>query len=109
MVTDNLNGVFVSTNSTVTAKTPELTSDGTGSRCIGSGYFLEREAGNVVYDTDCEVVLGSVCDEVVEYSEDGLRRSILGTETVTSANNLDVTSSCESKSGNNVEIKGIFS
>ena len=41
VVTDNLDRVFVSTNSTVTAETPELTLDCTFSSSIGSSLFFE--------------------------------------------------------------------
>ena len=39
MVTDNLDGVLVGTDSTVAAETPELALDGAGSRGVRSFLF----------------------------------------------------------------------
>ena len=63
VVTDVFDGVFVSTNSTVAAETPEFALDCTSSCCIRSGFFIEREVCNVVFDTDCELSLRSIFAE----------------------------------------------
>ena len=77
VVTDDLDGVLVSTNGTVSTETPELTADCTCSRSVGSGLFFERKTGDVVNDTDGEVVLGSFCVEVFVGCEDGCRSGSL--------------------------------
>ena len=57
MVTDNLNRVFVSTNGTVAAETPELTFNSALSRGVRSFLLGERKVGNIIVNTDGEVVL----------------------------------------------------
>ena len=69
MVADNLDGVFVCADCTVAAETPELALDSTLCRGVRSGLFSKREIGNVIGDTDCEVVLRSVLFEFLIYSE----------------------------------------
>ena len=77
VVTDDLDGVLVSTNCTVAAQTPELAGDSALCRCIGNLLLLEGCACNVINDTDCEVVLGSLLCEVIVNRKDRGRRSIL--------------------------------
>ena len=105
VVTDDLDGVLVGANGTVTAQTPELACDGALGSGVGSGLLLQRQAGHVIHDTDGEVGLGSVLGQILIYSEDGGRRSILRAQTVTAAHNLDIGSAYVGKSGHNVQIQ----
>ena len=52
MVTDDLDGVLVCTNSTVSAKTPELTSCGSLRSRVELALCFKRKTCNVVLDTD---------------------------------------------------------
>ena len=75
VVTDDLDGVLVSTYGTVCTKTPELTVDGS----FGSGNcdFLacrQGQIGYIINDTDGEYLLLGV----VVYSNDLCRSGILG-------------------------------
>jgi len=104
MVTDDLDGVLVCTNGTVSAQTPELAGDGSLCGGIGSGLLFERKTGNVINDSDGEAVLGLILGKVLVNCKDGLGRSILGAKSVASAyDSLLQTLGC--KSGNNVKIQ----
>ena len=81
MVTDNLDGVLISTYGTVCTETPELTSCGafrSGSRVF---FNFKGKTGNVIVDTDGETCL--FC--IVEYSDDLTRCGVLTCKTVTAA------------------------
>ena len=72
VVTDDLSGVLVSTNSTVSAKTPELTFYCTRSRCDRSRFNLRQgQVCNVVHDTDCETRLRIIFLKLCIYSKYG--------------------------------------
>ena len=70
MVTDDLDRVFVSTNSTVAAETPELAFDRAFSCCVGSFLLFKREVCNVVADAESELSLGCILCKLVIYCED---------------------------------------
>ena len=72
--------------------------------CGSVGRFLlfERETGHVVYDAQREAVLRSVLGELVVYGENACGRRILGTETVTAADNVNL-ATLSGESGNDVE------
>ena len=91
MVADDLDGVLVCTDGTVSAQTPELAADGAGCSGIGSGVLGQRVTGNVVDDADGEAVLRLVGCEVLVYGKDALRSGILGAETVAAADDLNIT------------------
>ena len=78
MVADDLDRVFVCAYGTVAAQTPELALDGAFCGSVGSGLLLEGEVGNVIYDTDGEVVARILLSQLVVYSEYAGGRSILG-------------------------------
>ena len=59
IVADDLDGVFVGANRTVTAKTPELTFYRTFSCGVGCGLFFKRKMRDVIVDTDGKLSLGS--------------------------------------------------
>ena len=70
VVTDNFNRVFVSTNGTVTAKTPEFAFNGAFCCGVGSGFLFERKAGNIIVDTNGELRLRSILLKFIIYSKD---------------------------------------
>ena len=90
VVADDLDGVLVSANGTVGAQAVEHARDGAFRR--GDDLLAQGQggAGNVVLDTHGEVVLGRVLIQVVVHSLDHGGVELLGTQTVTTANNLDV-------------------
>ena len=102
VVTDNLNRVFVSTNGTVTAKTPELALDSAFCCGVGCFFLVEREAGNVIVNTDSELSLRLVLAEFLVNSENAGRGSVLRTETVTAADNSVNLSALYCQSSNNI-------
>ena len=72
VVTDDLGGVLVGTNGTVSAQTPELTFYCTRSRCDRSRFnFRQGQVGNVVHDTDGETRLRIVFLKLCVYSKYG--------------------------------------
>ena len=67
VVTDDLNGVLVSTNGTVTADTPELALNGALSCSIRSLRILcKRKVGNVIDNTNGELTLRIILLELLE-------------------------------------------
>ena len=70
MVTNNLNGVLVSTNGTVAANTPELALNGALSCSVRSLRILwERQISNVIDNTNGELTLRSILLELLEDCE----------------------------------------
>ena len=59
IVTDNLHGVLVGTNCTIGTQTVELGLEHAFATYGDFGLLRQRSEGNVVYDTDSEVVLRS--------------------------------------------------
>ena len=75
IVTNDLDGVLVSTYSTVCTQTPELTVD-SSFRCGNQrSACFQRQIGNIIYDTDCEFLF--CC--IFIYSNDLCRCCIFGT------------------------------
>ena len=79
VVTDDLDGVFVCTNGTVGAVTPELASDAVFRSGNNRSANFERGVGNIIHDTNGEVVLRSVSLEVFINSDELSWGNILGT------------------------------
>ena len=106
MVTDDLDGVLVSTDSTVRTKTPELTGLCACRSGIRELCGLEGQMCNVVNDADCELLLSVVAlFHVAVYSDDIGRLCILGTETVTAGEDLSAAELCAVDSSENVEVQ----
>ena len=82
VITDNLHGVLVGTYCTVGTEAVELRFEHTVG--IQSDFFFlrERSKGNVVFDTDSELVLRHSHRQVFVNSQDLSRSCILGTQTV---------------------------
>ena len=106
MVADDLDGVLVSTNGTVTAETPELALNHISGSCVGSGLLLEGVTGKIVNYADSEVILLFACHVLIN-CEDGSGSSILRAETVSTAENLNAASANLVESCDNVEVKGL--
>ena len=86
IVTDDLDGVLVSTYSTICSKSPELTVCSSFWCCNKRSACFQRKVCNIINDTDCEFFF--CC--VLVYCNDLCRCSIFGTKTVTSCEDLDI-------------------
>lgn len=62
--------------------------------------------GYVILDSDSEAGLGLRCFEIVIDGDHTAGRGILGTETITAADNLDIASARDSERGCDVKVKG---
>ena len=60
VVADDFNGVFVGTDGTVRAETPEFAGSGSLGGGVGMLLLLKRKLGNVVLDADGEALLGTL-------------------------------------------------
>ena len=60
IVTNDLDGVLVSTYSTVSSQTPELTVDSSFRSGNQRSAYFQRQIGNIIYDTDGEFLSLSV-------------------------------------------------
>ena len=105
MVADDLDGVLVCADSTVTAETPELALDGAGDGGAGCGSFLEGEVGDIVNNADGELALHLVLLQLVVNSEHGGGRSVLGAKAVAAADDLNIGSAGVGESGHNIEVE----
>ena len=105
MVADDLAGVLVGADSTVTAETPEFAFDGASGRGGRSLGLFEREVGHIIDNADGELALHLCLLQLVVNSEDGSRRSILGTEAVAAADDSDVILAGIGQSSDNIEIE----
>ena len=84
VVTDDLDGVFVCTNSTVGAQTPEFTGYCAVVGQVGFFCYIDVCVGDIINDTNCEVVF--LCTlHVVEYSDDLTGCNVFGRQTVTAS------------------------
>ena len=79
VVADDLDRVLVCTNRTVAAQTPELAFDGACCCGVRRCMLSQRQAGNVIFDTDGELLLRLILSQLFVYCEYRCRRSILGT------------------------------
>ena len=88
MVTNDLNGILICTNSTIGSKTPELTAYSAWCCYLDLISYWKRSKGKVIIDTYCKVVLRLFLIQLVKYSNDLCRSSILNGKSITSANDL---------------------
>ncbi|CDC68726.1 putative uncharacterized protein [Oscillibacter sp. CAG:155] len=105
MVADDLDGVLVGADGTIAAQAPELALDGALGSHAGSGLLLQAEVRDIIHDADGELTLHLVLVQLVIDSEHGSRRGILGTQTVTAADNLDVGLAGVGQSGDNIHVQ----
>ena len=85
IVTDNLHRVLVGTYCTVSAQTVEFGFEHAFAAQCDFFFLGQRSEGNVVYDTDSEVVLRHRHSQVLVNGEDLRGSSVLGSQTVTAA------------------------
>ena len=86
IVTDDLDGVLVSTYGTVCTQTPELTVSGSFRSGNKRSTYRQGQVGNIIYDTS-----GKSLDGVVLIDRNDLRRgSIFGTKTITTGEDLNL-------------------
>ena len=72
VVTDDLCGVLIRTNGTVSAKTPELTLFGTRSRCDRSRLHLwQTQVCHIIHDTDGKAGFWSILFQLFVNGENG--------------------------------------
>ena len=103
VVTDDFDGVFVCANRTVGAKTPEFAGYGACVSQIGLCANLDGAVGNIINDTNGEVVF--LCAlHVVKYCDNLCRSHILGGQTVSACQNL-CGSACFDQCGTNIAVK----
>ena len=100
---DGSNGVLVCANRTVAAQAPQLARYLARMSHLNLGV-VERGMGYVVVDTDGEVVLGLVLCEVVINCNQLAGSGVLGGQTVTAADDLDVGSASLIECGAYVEV-----
>ena len=92
VVADDLDGVLVCADGSVAAKTPELAGDRSGGCGVGHGVLGKGVTCNVVNDADGEALpCGVIGGKVLVNGKDGGGGGVLGAETVTAADDLDVT------------------
>ncbi len=107
VVADNLDRVFVRADGTVRAETVEFTArraGGCGVELLGE---VERGVGNVLINTDSEVVFRRGLFEVFVNREHHGRGELLRTQAVSSAYDLDIRNSFFEQRRANVEIQGL--
>jgi len=105
VVTDDLDGVLVCTDGAVAAQTPELALDGAFCSGVGGDLLLKAQVGYVVNDTDGELMLGRILCQLLVNSKYGSGVGILGTQTVTAADDGNIILAGLSQSHNNILIQ----
>ena len=106
VVSDDLDGVLVCTDCTITTETPELTFDCSRSSCVRTILVLcEGEECNIIVDADCELLLRLILLEFIIYGEYRCWSCILASETIASADDLQACLAVFSKSCNNIQVK----
>ena len=69
MVADDLDGVLVGTDSTVSAQSPELAGLGALRSNVRIAGSLDGEIGHVIKDGECELFLGFIAPKIFEYCQ----------------------------------------
>ena len=100
VVTDDLDGVLVSTNSTVSTKAPEFTACCAFAGNVNLWKNWQRQMCNVIHDTDCKVVLRSIQFQVFIYRNNLTWSNVFRTKTITSAYDRSLFSSSVESSQN---------
>ena len=87
LVADDLDGGLVGAYGTVGAKAPEFAADGSFRSGMDLFGLRQGSMGHIIRNADGEVVLGLCLFQIAEYGKDLGRRGVLGTQSVTSADN----------------------
>src|SRR5699024_2392687 len=103
VIADDLDGVLVRTNSTVSAKSPELAVGGSFRCCYNSFSCLKGKVCNVIHDTNSKFLFFSV----VVNSNDLCRCGVFGTKSVTSGEYRNIFELRIFQSSYNIEIQRI--
>ena len=101
VVTDDLDGVLVSTYSTVCSQTPELTVDSSFRSSNDRSTCFQRQIGNIIYDTNSKFLFG--CVFVNSY--DLCRCGVFGSQTITTGKDWCIVELGSFQSCNNVQIQ----
>jgi len=105
VVTDDLDGVLVSTHSAVAAQTPELALDGAFCGGVGGDLLVKTQVGHVVDDAQSELFLGSILGQLLVNCEEGGGGGVLGTQTVTTTDHGDIVPAGLCQSHNHILIQ----
>ena len=105
MVTDDLDGVLVGTDCTVSTESPELAGLGSLRGNVRIAGSMDGKIGNVIKDGKSEFLLGFITPKVFVNSKYVSGLYVLGTESVTSACDEALLKFCSSESGNDIEEK----
>lgn len=106
MVANDLDRVLVRADRAVGSKPPEFAGNGAFRRGFRMLRNRQGVVGYVILDSDSEAGLGLRCFEIVIDGDHTAGRGILGTETITAADNLDIASARGSERGCDVKVKG---
>ncbi len=101
IITNDLDGVLVSTYSTVSTKSPELTVSCSFWCSNKRSTCLKGKMCNIIYDTDCEFLF--FC--IVINSNDLSRCCIFGTKSITSGEDLNACKFAVFKSSYNIQVQ----
>ena len=108
VVANDLDGLLVCTNGTVSAKAEELALDGALGHGVEFLLDVEAQVGHIVFDAHCEVVLGLAAEHVVVDSLDHAGGEVLGTKAVAAAGDLDVVAPAGFLEGcAHIEVEGL--
>ena len=104
MVTNDLDGVLVGTNSTIGTETIELAADSTGRSSIEQ--FADGQAGmsQVVIDTNGEMILHFAVEVCIDSLDMG-RGEFLAAQTVTATNNSNILAACFCQSSADIQVQ----
>ena len=105
VVADDLDGVLVGAHGTVAAQTPELALDGALGSRVGRGLLLQGQVSHVVLDAQSEQTLGLSLGQLLIHSEHAGGGSILGAQTVTTTDDIDVGAAAVGQSGDNIQVQ----
>ena len=104
VVTDDLDGVLVCTNSTIAAQTPEFALDGAFCCGVWSFFFFQGQMSNVIVDAQGETSFWFCFCQLFIYCKYACRGGVLGAQTVTTTDDGSLTSSF-AHSGHNIQMQ----
>ena len=104
VVTDDLDGVLVCTNSTVAAQTPEFAFDGAFCSGVWSFFFFQGQMSNVIVDAQSKSCFWSFFGQLFINCKDACWSCVFGAQTVTTADDGSLTS-CFAHSRHNIQME----